>query len=48
MTKRRVVGRYYTPAVHRAAFALPEYVRVAIGAGAQARPKRASKRRKPR
>ena len=30
MAKRGIAARYYTPAVHRAAFALPEYVQAAI------------------
>jgi spermidine synthase len=41
MGRRGIAPRYYTPAVHRAAFALPEYVRAAIaaGEGAPAKPK---------
>jgi spermidine synthase len=34
MSKRGISARYYTPAVHRAAFALPEYVRAAMEADA--------------
>ena len=34
MSRREIATRYYTPAVHRAAFALPEYVRAAIRADA--------------
>jgi spermidine synthase len=30
MGRRAIATRYYTPAVHRAAFALPEYVRAAV------------------
>ena len=30
MTKRGITARYYTPAVHRAAFALPGYVAAAV------------------
>ncbi len=37
LARREIVTRYYTPAVHRAAFALPEYVQAAIRADAQAR-----------
>jgi spermidine synthase len=36
MARRAIAPRYYTPAVHRAAFALPGYVRAAIGAGEDA------------
>jgi len=38
MGKRGIAARYYTPAVHRAAFALPEYVQAAIRADAPAKP----------
>jgi spermidine synthase len=34
MGKRGIAGRYYTAAVHRAAFALPAYVQAAIGSDA--------------
>jgi spermidine synthase len=37
--KRAIATRYYTPAVHRAAFALPAYVQAAIRADASAKPK---------
>jgi len=38
MRKRGIAARYYTPAVQKAAFALPGYVAKAIsGAGAHAR-----------
>jgi spermidine synthase len=39
MGRRGVDARYYTPAVHRAAFALPEYVQAAIRTDAGAKPK---------
>jgi spermidine synthase len=34
MGRRGIAARYYTPAVHRAAFALPAYVEAALQAGA--------------
>jgi spermidine synthase len=36
---KRIAPRYYTPAVHRAAFALPEYVRAAIRSDGSAKPR---------
>jgi spermidine synthase len=39
MGRRGIAARYYTPAVHRAAFALPEYVQAAVRADAPAKPK---------
>jgi spermidine synthase len=46
LAKRGIATRYYTPAVHRAAFALPEYVRATMEAGKQFRPKPQSTERK--
>ena len=45
MTKRGIT-RYYTPAVHRAAFALPGYVADAIASRNPGRIKRAAKQRR--
>ena len=39
MGRREITARYYTPAVHRAAFALPEYVQAAIRTDAPAKSK---------
>jgi spermidine synthase len=44
MGRRGISARYYTPAVHRAAFALPEYVRVAIRADTPAKARRTRKK----
>jgi spermidine synthase len=48
MVKRRIAARYYTPDVHRAAFALPGYVAKAVASRMAGRSKRAVKRRSPR
>jgi spermidine synthase len=54
MGRRAIATRYYTPAVHRAAFALPEYVQAAIRVDAggklrsNAAPKSAPRPAKPR
>ena len=39
MAKRGIGTRYYTPAVHRAAFALPAYVQAAIASDGPAKAK---------
>jgi spermidine synthase len=46
MGTRDIAARYYTPAVHRAAFALPGYVRATTSAGANA-PARSKPKRAP-
>jgi spermidine synthase len=43
MAKRGITTVYYTPEVHRAAFALPVYVAKAIGGAASTRPKASTK-----
>jgi len=48
MVKRRIAARYYTPDVHRAAFALPGYVADAVASRTADRTRRAAKQRSPR
>ncbi len=48
MVKRRIAARYYTPDVHRAAFALPGYVAKVVAPRTADRTRRAVKQRSPR
>jgi spermidine synthase len=48
MVKRRIAVRYYTPDVHRAAFALPGYVAKVVAPRTADRTRRAVKQRGPR
>jgi hypothetical protein len=50
MRKREITARYYTPAVHKAAFALPGYVAEAVAgvAGGRAGKSAAHARKRPR